>query len=131
MAVSLIGWRWLTMPIRPIVAMIAVSASATGSSAATRAPKAISRMPRATGTAEYSAFLKSSPNASEKVFCMLAPPISSIRSPAWSFWTPLTAFSTGSTRSLAVSASPRMSNCTSALRPSLEIVFVSYGRSRP
>ena len=58
---------------------------------------------------------------------MLAPPISSIRSPAWSFCTPSTAFSTGSTRSPAVSESPRMSNCTSALRPSFEIVFVSYG----
>ncbi len=115
------------MPIRPIVAMIAVTASATGSSAATSAPKAMSRMPKATGTAEYSAFLKSSPNASSNVFIMLAPPISSIRSDPWSFWTPSTAFSTGSTRSPAVSASPRMSNCTSALRPSFEIVFVSYG----
>lgn len=49
---SVIGWMWLTMPIRPIVAMIAVIARATGSSAATSAPKAMSRMPSATGTAE-------------------------------------------------------------------------------
>ncbi len=58
---------------------------------------------------------------------MLAPPISSIRSDPCSFCTASTAFSTGSTRSPAVSASPRMSNCTSALRPSLEMVCVSYG----
>ncbi len=107
--------------------MIAVIASSTGSRAATTAPKAMSRMPRATGTAEYSAFWKSSPNASSNVFIMLAPPISSIRSDSWSFWTSSTAFSTGSTRSPAVSDSPRMSNCTSALRPSSEIVCVSYG----
>ena len=115
------------MPIRPIVAMIAVTASATGSSAATSAPNAISRMPRATGTADSSAFLKSSPKASSNVLFMLAPPISSIRSSEWFFWTSATAFSTGSTRSPAVSASPRMSNWTSALRPSFERVSVSYG----
>lgn len=122
---SSIGWKWLTMLIRPIVAMIAVTASATGSSAATSAPNAISRMPRATGTAEYSACWKSSPKASSNVFIMLAPPISSIRSEEWSFWTPSTASRTGSTRSPAVSESPRMSNCTSALRPSSEIVSES------
>ncbi len=107
--------------------MIAVIDSATGSSAATSAPNAISRMPSATGTAENSACWKSLPKASSNVFCMLAPPISSTRSDEWSFWTSFTASRTGSTRSPAVSASPRMSNWTSALRPSLEIVFVSYG----
>lgn len=112
---SLIGMTWLTMPIRPVVAMIAVTASSTGSRAATRAPNAMSRMPRATGTAEYSAFLKSSPNASSNVFIILAPPISSIRSASCSFCTPSTAFRTGSIRSPAVSDSPRTSNCTSAL----------------
>lgn len=124
---SLIGITWLTTPISPMVAMMALTARSTGSRAATRAPNAMSRMPRATGTAESSAFSKSSPNASENVLFMLAPPISSIRSDPCSFCTSSTAFSTGSTRSPAVSASPRMSNCTSALRPSFEIVSVSYG----
>lgn len=124
---SLIAWTWLTIAIRPIVAMIAVSASATGSRAATRAPNATRRMPRATGTAEYSAFLKSSPKASLNVLPMLAAPISSIRSPLCSLCTFFTASSTGSMRSGAVSASPRTSNWTSALRPSLESVFAVYG----
>lgn len=58
---------------------------------------------------------------------MLALPISSITRPSCSPWTLSTAFSTGSTRALAVSGSPRISNCTSALRPSAEMVFVTYG----
>lgn len=111
------------MPIRPIVAMIAVMARATGRRAATSAPNAMRRMPSATGTAEYSARWKSLPKASSNVLPMLAPPISSIRSEPWVRWTFSTALSTGSTRSLAVPGSPRMSNRTSALRPSLEMVF--------
>lgn len=54
--------------------MQAVSASPTGSRAATTAPKATSRMPRARGTAVNSAFLKSSESRSPSHFPALASP---------------------------------------------------------
>lgn len=124
---SFIGIRWLTTATSPVVARNAVIASATGSSAATSAPKAISRMPSATGTAEYSARLKSLPKASSKIFWELASPNSSTRRSLCCSCTPRTAARTGSTRSDAVSGSPSMSNLTRADLPSAEIVSMSYG----
>ena len=50
---------WLTSASSPLAARNAVSASTTGSSAASSAPKTTSRMPRASGTTVHSACLKS------------------------------------------------------------------------
>ncbi|CAM5235422.1 hypothetical protein SANTM175S_04890 [Streptomyces antimycoticus] len=127
---SLICTQWLTTATRPVVARNAVIASTTGSSAATSAPKTISRMPRATGSAENSAWVKSSPNASSNAFWPLASPNSSIRRSWWRSWALPTASRTGWMCSDAFSGSPRISNCTSAERRSAEMVLVSYGDRR-
>ena len=119
-ALSSIGNTWLGMATRPRVAMTPEMASSTGTPAATRAPKARIRMMSVTGRDSVSAFFRSLPTASSICDPTLASPNSSMRSCGLAFCTLLTAASTGSMRSPALSALPLMSNFTRAECSSLE-----------
>jgi hypothetical protein len=74
-----IGKTWLVSSTRPNAAMMAVSAKTTGSTAATKAPNASSRMITVTGTDRSSARWKSLPAESSAALAKLASPNSSIR----------------------------------------------------
>ena len=112
---------WLTSASIPLAARNAVSASATGTSAASSAPKTMSRMPRASGMTVHSARWKSRKIVSLNHFETLAPPTSSIVTFLCSARTRATASSTGCTRSAAVSGSPFSENWSSTCWPLGEV----------
>ena len=117
---------WLTSARIPLAARNAVSASSTGSSAATSAPKTTSRMPMASGTTVHSACLKSLKIVSLNHLDTLAWPTSSIVTSRCAAWTRVTASSTGCTRLYAVSGSPFIANWRSTCRP---LAAVTGGRT--
>ena len=91
---------WLSGPRMPIVAMTAVSARSSGTPAATRAPKAISRMIRVTGRDVIRALPKSSWTRSLICCWVLASPNSPTVKPGCAFCTASTASMAGLTRSM-------------------------------
>ena len=110
------GAIWLIGPIRLMAAATAVTASSSGTKAASSAPKARMRMIRVIGREVTSAFWKSSSKAWLSAFSALASPNSSMRKPAcWrsSFATVARAGST-----LSSASSPGSSKVTSADLPS-------------
>ncbi len=68
------GTIWLGSATRPSVAITAVNPSSSGTPAATRAPKASTRMISVIGSESVSAFLKSSSKAFDSALLALAPP---------------------------------------------------------
>ena len=86
---------WLIGPISPIVASTAVSASSSGTPAATSAPKASSRISRVIGREVNSACLKSSLIDSLSCLLTLASPVSPIVKPGLAACAALTAARAG------------------------------------
>src|SRR5215207_8295834 len=66
---------WLGTERRPIAAATAVRPTSIGMPAATSAPKTTTRTPSVTGSAVYSARVKSSPIVSSNAFWPLAAPL--------------------------------------------------------
>ncbi len=129
------AWKtWLRIADRPIEPSTPENASSTGTPAATKAPKAMSRIRKVIGTESCSALAKSWLTVSLSARTALASPNSAIVNPGWERWTPATASSDPLTRSEAVVASPRMWKRTSAEWPSAEIWPPSpgaYGERTP
>ena len=71
---SSIGTIWLGSATRPSVAITALNPSSSGMPAATRAPKATTRMISVIGSESFSAFLKSSAKDFDSALFALAPP---------------------------------------------------------
>jgi hypothetical protein len=97
---------------------------------ASSAPNAASRIPSASGTAVHSARRKSSPIVSSNHLLALASPNCSTVTAGYAAPAAATASSTGCTRSSALSPSPTIENCTSALCRSPEISPTAYGSRR-
>jgi hypothetical protein len=131
LALTSMWTRWLTSFIRPNAAVNAVIASSTGSTAASSAPNATSRMPSASGAAVHSARRKSRPTSSSKARCAVASPNSSRLTSGCASPVLATAASTGCTRLPAVRALPTMSNRTSTSCRSAETIPVAYGSRTP
>ena len=89
--------------------------------AAMSAPKASTRMTSVTGRERTPAFPRSSANACSTPFAALASPNSPMKSCGWAPCAASTWARTGSIFSAASSFAPRISNSTSAERPSAEI----------
>ena len=100
--------------------MTAVRPSSIGMPAATSAPKTTMRIPSVTGSAVYSARVKSFPIVSSRASVALAAPNCSTRNSGFADWTSATAARTGFTVSVACSASSASSNWISAAWPSAE-----------
>ncbi len=98
--------RWLTRARRPFAARNDVSASPTGRTAASSAPKATRRIPTARGTAVHSARVKSLRIVSLNHLLADPSPNSSIRSSGWAARVSATVSRIGWTRSAAVIGSP-------------------------
>ena len=96
----------------------AVSASSSGSPAATSEPKARMRITSVIGSDSTSAFWKSSSNAADNALSALASPNCSTRRSGCAAWAALVAASVAPTRSLATSSSPWSLKVTSAALPS-------------
>ena len=96
----------------------AVSASSSGSPAATSEPKARMRITSVIGSERNSAFLKSLSNAAVSALSALASPNCSMRRSGCASWAAFVAASVAPTRSLATSSSPWSLNVTSAALPS-------------
>src|SRR5919204_6857495 len=105
----------------PSVAATPVIASNTGMPAATRAPKANTRIARVIGKESVRACLKSLLKLSLRALSAVASPASSMRSDGCAFCAAAVTASSPSALSSALSASPRMSKVTSAEWPSFEI----------
>ena len=108
---------WLTSASSPLAARNAVSASSTGSNAASRAPKTTSRIPIASGTTVHSACLRSFVIVSLNHLFALASPYCSTVTSGWAARARATASSTGRTRVAAVSGSPFTANWMSTSCP--------------
>ena len=91
-------------------------ASPSGSSAATTAPKAISRTTSVIGKDSASARRRSRNTVSLTALVMLASPVSAIWICGWRAAAACTAASTGATRLAAVSTEPVIWNWSSAAR---------------
>ena len=113
----------------PIVAITAVRASSSGTPAATRAPKANSRMIRVIGRDVTSALPKSSWTFLLICSSVLASPNSPSVKPGCAACTSSTACTAGLTRSDASVSLPAISKRSSAACPSLEIRFAFAGAS--
>ena len=100
------------MATSPSVAITLDSASSSGIPAATKAPKAATRIASVIGTDSSSAFLKSSENICEIASSALASPNCSIRSPGCARCAAAVAASSGFTS--VPSTSLRSSSVTSA-----------------
>jgi hypothetical protein len=101
------GQIWLSGPISPNVAPTAVSASSSGSPAATSVPNAIARMINVTGSDVTSAFWKSFlSTSSSNSFSMLALPYASMKKSGCACAASSIAATGASTRSAVSSASP-------------------------
>jgi len=90
-----------------------VNARSTGTPAATKAPKAMSRMRNVIGTESFSAFWKSLPIVSFSSLFALAKPNSATVNELCAFWSFETRSITGWTCLSDLLMSPLMSNCTS------------------
>ncbi len=116
-------------PRRPIVAKTAVSASSSGTPAATRAPKAISRMISVTGRDVISALPKSDWTLSLICCWVLASPNSPTVNAGCAFCTSSTAASAGFTRSMTSASFPAIWKRRNAERWSAEIWLAFAGTS--
>ena len=106
--------RWLAASASPIDASTAVNASSTGMPAATNEPNTNSRIRNVIGTVSRSAFWKSLPIVLFSSWFALAKPNSATVKSGFCFCSAATESSTGWIRLSALSALPRMENCTSA-----------------
>ena len=116
---SVVGMNWLMTEFSPKVASTAEKARSTGMPAATAAPNANSRMISVRGSETFRAWFRSPSILFDRTWSADAWPNSAMCISGCAFWSPATAVMTGWIRSLAVSTSPVMSNCTSADPPSL------------
>ena len=121
---------WLITPTRPIVPSTAVRPSSRGTAAATRAPKAIRRMSRVTGSEVTSAVLKSLLIEALTWLSELASPNSPIVNCGWAACAASMARRVASARSLAVLWLPAILKRVRAEWPSRRDLGAVGGRVR-